>query len=789
LALLAGGGHGQDKSPFPLKITVSGATLIATAPLNSQFWTAGDGSANVIVDARGIDIVKVQEAPYVIKKLQSKGLQLQLQIPFISPEQSTTLNVSVTNILDAKQNPNATFIGTVTLGPQPSPQPSKKGVASAGSQSTTKRMVSPSSEPAAAHETGGTAPTGATGAIGGADGSDLTRKGRTENPRTNPLPSLLTYVNTGLAILAVLLAFGLRLFDKESVGEPEWYRHYTQIQGCLTDSKASLERIEQDFRKSNDYLLGRLNQQSQPDLSGIEKSLKNLEGEFRDLEDRVTSTLGPRGQLERKLIKDEKGLSASNHPSIPNANSGAVDILLPAAVNQWLSGKHMSRPEVVGLAKGIGLIAKLANHKDLSNVFRDATTFECPFEFTNDGPWLFAQSAGPSEWWVAPADALMLGMGDVPSLLRRLFEGMQNARPGFRFSAIYRPCRLQEVPGRPGFYKLAQRGVLQLEGSPSPAAPMPPSFEAIRRSTRESSTPARPDSDSRSLLDWISNVNTQMGTFTAHIHEIKRAVAQMRDQSNSSNVATRVQAQIEGLERRILNHIATLENDLRSLNDRVPDPSQQKKNPPEETTNKPHAEVKCEAPAPEEQSGASPAESADPLAMRWQDAIDQAAKRESSESLVGDLPRPSLYIQRVLNLGDAIRALSADSRVGIVHLKKHPVNDTFEVHDTDWPSNSATGLLCKSCKEPHSWQLAVAIGPTGAGDICILYPSGTFSKGNYASGYSALMGENLPSLFSIGRIEQPAQLHFERNLGAYLVRRKMVWAEPTIDANAPFEAL
>jgi hypothetical protein len=172
---------------------------------------------------------------------------------------------------------------------------------------------------------------------------------------------------------------------------------------------------------------------------------------------------------------------------------------------------------------------------------------------------------------------------------------------------------------------------------------------------------------------------------------------------------------------------------------------------------------------------ASTARSSAVMPVGWQEAIQKAARQPDSEPETTDVPREALYVQRVINTAKTLSGLDSETRVSIVHLKKHPVDETFEIHETEPSAAKTSELRCKSCNTPQTWQLAVCVGPRGSGDVSVILPQGHFGKGNYASGYVALI-EDLPSSsFSIGRVEQPARLELvDAKTGVYTVKRRMV---------------
>jgi hypothetical protein len=168
----------------------------------------------------------------------------------------------------------------------------------------------------------------------------------------------------------------------------------------------------------------------------------------------------------------------------------------------------------------------------------------------------------------------------------------------------------------------------------------------------------------------------------------------------------------------------------------------------------------------------------------WQAAIEKAAHQPDSEPEATNVPREALYVQRVINTAGALTGLDSETRVSIVHLKKHPVDETFEIHETEPSAATTNEVRCKSCNSPQTWQLAVCVGPRGFGDVSVILPLGHFGKGNYASGYVALIDDLPSSSFSIGRVEQPARLELvDAKAGVYTVKRRMVCARLSTEAH------
>ena len=126
----------------------------------------------------------------------------------------------------------------------------------------------------------------------------------------------------------------------------------------------------------------------------------------------------------------------------------------------------------------------------------------------------------------------------------------------------------------------------------------------------------------------------------------------------------------------------------------------------------------------------------------------------------------------------AIGELDHQVPVAVVHLKKHDVDDSFEVHETTTDPENPDEMFCVSCIVGHAWQLGVCIGARGSKSVRILYPSGSFGSGNYASGYALLLNGVPSGTFSIRSLERPAQLELiDSKKHAYRVSEAMLAAE------------
>lgn len=513
--------------------------------------------------------------------------------------------------------------------------------------------------------------------------------------------------------------------------------------------------------------------QSVEELSRSVVALRTLGDDFRSVE----SSLRDWKQSERRPASPVLKLA------IPLEAAALV-----AVVNKWLAQGGGDRSKLSELAREAQVNAKLAAHKDLNRVFQDLTTFEYPFEFSPDGGWLWAAIPGGGEFWAVPTDSALFSMGSAPLLLDRLFDGFKEAKAGFQFVKIYRPCRLRAVSGGYGKYALVERGLLRLEGAPSPPESEPAAFDSfVHRSSTGASFSNSPGLG-QLLAQWIRQAGRQLEDHAQELGSIRESVRSV-DHIHPESSEDKIRRLRSDLIERLEVHAARIGEIERSITQPQTAPSAP---PPAlkrfvggSSAEEKAAGAKSDTvlnlgtaggPNP---GGGLRAGSAEVLTTpekteeavmpdRWQEAVQRAASDPGSEPAMSGVPAPDLYQRRTLILARELNRLNPNSAAATVHVRKHPVENRFEIHEV------ADAGFCMTCKASQSWQLAVRIGKRDALQIFVLFPLGTLGKGNYASGYSALIEESLPSLFTIGGIAEPATLRLiEDSSKAYGVARKM----------------
>ena len=458
-----------------------------------------------------------------------------------------------------------------------------------------------------------------------------------------------------------------------------------------------------------------------------------------------------------------------------NTNMSHEAAALVAVVNEWLARGSRDRGQLLILAGRASLDARLVAHKDLSQVFQDLTTFEYPFELSDEGGWLWVRVPGMDDFWAAPTDATLFSMGSAPEFLERLFDGTKGIRTNASFMAIYRPCRLRAVLGKPGRYSMVERGLVRAGGAPAPADPEPLGFEYFQRSASAYETAGSVSPGMGPLLgDWIRQVNQQLEEQTEELRwlrenirsldRVQPAVREDQLRQLRSDLETRIQQQSRQIE--------VLEKLAKSASGRVQPRS-------EGFVDRPLEDVEMAGPvirtasAGKQRSVSNRTQIELKMPESWQKALHAAADAPSSQPSMVELPHPELYVNRIRNLARELARIAGRAPVAVVHLKKHPVESEFETHEvTDEVRDG--GARCPTCDAVHSWQLAVRIGAGDAPQLFLLLPLGTLVKGNYASGYSALIDESLPSVFTITDIAAPATLlQAGDSSRSYAVAKKM----------------
>ncbi|MBT9333144.1 hypothetical protein [Paracidobacterium acidisoli] len=247
--------------------------------------------------------------------------------------------------------------------------------------------------------------------------------------------------------------------------------------------------------------------------------------------------------------------------------------VLVAVINRWMEQQTGERAQLEQIAAQVELLVMPAVHGDLNRVFRDLTTFEYPFEFAADGPWLLAAIPGTGDYWAAPVDARSFSMGYAPQLLDRLFLGFENARTGFQFETIYRPCRLRPVPGGPELYKVVERGLIRLTNTAAPTEPPPVAYEAfLPRSSSSGSGNGFSGTSGSMLAEWIFQTCKQLDS---HVEQLGRLEEDLKGLETDQkqvirNVVSQLQSQMDQQFAALRQKLQSLEQALES---RQPEPA------------------------------------------------------------------------------------------------------------------------------------------------------------------------------------------------------------------------
>jgi hypothetical protein len=799
-------GQASDK----LDIRDTGDRLIVRAELSAKYWPDGRGTATLDFETTPSDptIITRSEVPYEIR-----GHRLTAAIPYRKPAlQPVRISIRLSNVNDTNGPNKKPFIGSITVKPQPSsaapskaPPPSRLPAATSSvvpSVATPQKPGVEKADQGAMAETPGSEPSSKSDA--GASSDTEPKKGA----EGSPIPGWLTYANSAALGIALLSGLVYLVWRKMRAVDPLQEFYAGRVYPELMQLKNSIEQVKatsQDaIRQASTVVQG-----ARAALDGPDGIAARIEGVRREADQLVRrsleTTLGPTGDIEQliSLLRDQTK-EAREVPAF-----GAVPLMnregtgAAAVVNRWLSGGGRDRQELLGLARELGLGARLASHKDLTRVFQDLTTFEYPFEQTEDGPWLWVPVPGSAEFWAVPADAAFFGMGAAPTLLDRLFDGMKNASAGFRFRLIYKPCRLRPVGGRPNLYSLVEKGALQLEGSPQPDTARPPDYDSLLRGVKPQSISFRGGrSVGRLLADWVTTISSQVAEQSNAVAQLPATIRQLEQ---GARQATRndprppaisvsgvkpedLTRTLEALERRIGERLDGITKQQQALASKVAElgrtTDQKSKAGDSATIETPERNSQNEKALPLTNAVAATGRGSGVMPNGWQGAIEKAARQPDSEPEVTEVPREALYVQRVMNAAKTLSGLDSETRVSVVHLKKHPVDETFEIHETEPTTVKTSELRCRSCNTPQTWQLAVCVGPRGFGDVSVIFPQGHFGKGNYASGYVALIDDLPSSSFSIGRIEQPARLELlDAKSGVYTVKRRMVCSRLSTEAS------
>ena len=807
-----------------LKVTVGNRSLTVTTNLSKQFYgreSKGTASVQVQTEPPDTSIVTVPSVPYVVS-----NYHLSAEIPYRAPSQGTTVHLVLGDIEDVHGS-KAQLHGTVVL---PSVGDTATGGASHISAKGTKPLtVETGASKPGANDKAGQAPPELTAnprpePLSPAGQPGQTQPGQpsppsqtrpknepeppppTGQPKESPWSSLFDLDDSrfyfvaaaGIAILAscslllVPWVLNKRAASKRRRELPQRSDDQAPIAGpsegtiapqsaYLTDVPPSSHAAEVSEQKELNLPAAGppvdwevdFKPATMADLRVVREEVLNLESAVNK-ERRVSQELNryigtARGLKELVETLHHYTRQLYSKPSEPAAGSSenTEGATAAAIVNRWLSAGSRNWQQLLGLARDVGVEAGLYGHRDLERVFQDIATYEYCFEPSEDGPWLWVRQNGTNEFWAVPADAVFFQAGSAPALLARLFDGMQAGNADFRFKMIYKPCRLCPVSGKSNIYRLTEKGVLLLQGSREPNLPMPISYSELLLWRRQTS---QNDSIGSALSLWISEVSERL----VGLHQaVERSAATGRE--HRETIDKRLQtlsAAVEASERRISEQLNPLEErnvELKAMLERL---SQSLEN---ELVAR-HSDAARIKPKPSEKTKREAIESSSQEVLRnqpdfdWKMALDRAAARPGSRPAEKEVPSENVYITRVASVAAELKRLDPATDARVVHLRKRPAEEMFEIHATREDEHQ---MWCLQCDAPQTWQLAIRAGANGD-DVSILLPKGHFARGNYAAGYNALLESPSSSAFLIEGIESPALLHYEADTRAYSVKRKMV---------------
>lgn len=800
----------QDPSQ-PLEVRPANGRLQASTKLSGMYWADGNGQASVEIRAvaDGQSFPETKQARYKIQ-----DLNLTVDIPYQRPSvKALRITLQIRGIKDLHGSDSSVFEGSCLLNPR-----------------TTRNDVAPSTGNTGAGTipAEGKKPTTPAAGNGGDSNTDFKlsvadQAGQTKPGVISPYPprywQWLIWGNTAALPLAGVLVWYLWR-RRRSFGSGDNSAHITQLQLAVESTKQALQDVEQRFNQANEKLKEQFSDSSPG--SGTRPEI--------DL-------LGTTDELNRLIQAARVGTnhaatSASSkmaEPSVPG-NKAGTDEKVASAINGWLADKERSRQELVQRAGAFGLKSQLASLKEAAGLASDP--FEYMFEINPDGAWLWTPVPGNGEFCVAPVEASLLGMGTAPGTLTCLFEGMEKAGQGFRFEAIYRPCRLRRSGGKGGTYQLVTRGILQLSGNPPPAGSRKPPRLYTAEKTRTSQdlwskeprvqfTGGQRSTVGKALSDWIDSISTQVQDQSSQLTELTKAHQHIQAslpserQTVDPDVVKKLSEQVNSLRVNInrLNNLTLdfpkIKDDLSTLCQKInaqtkplpvpsalpvsyPEPNQPSPEPMEEQEAALASVIFLDSITARE-TAALPAEPVDTTAASarmfpgWENAWLEAAQTPGSRPEITDIPDPGLYALRLLNLRDILRERHKSGEISVVHLRiLRPEDDrsgeVFELHETSQGNDNGGILLCNRCKNPSPWQFAVCIAMRAGHHAGILYPMGTYGMGNFSAGYSLLI-DNPLSCFSIDKPDFAELLLKSRQTLTYEVRRRLSCSKPLATQN------
>jgi hypothetical protein len=779
------------QKPLPMDISVGGSWLTLTAR-TTHADTSGSGL--VVAEAGGTSY-QIPDVPF---KVRNKSLLAKIDLSKLELDNSRPQEIALTLKID-DWSPKVEYFARKPL-PATTATPE---------EATPLSAVAPKTPESITHD----APQEATS----------TPK-RWYSFSLPGVKSLVVILASTLVLGCSALAFWLLKLRKRQPHEiptKEW---------ATPSELEDVKRVADEARKQAAYATRLATEKSgsgtpetaNPEFDKLCDKLRTLDERVQIIDSRLTEP--PLLQRDMQRVSEALNSSRLHQETQPRSKSasegGRAGLALAAVVNRWIEEGAKDRCRLLALAKQIGMNDVWLANIDNEMHTQTGGTFECAFRTSDDGAWIWARVPGTQDFWVAPADAQLMGMGSVPYQLDRMFDGMQGAKQAFRFEAVYRPCCLRSNGGS---YILLARGALKLVGSPAQNMPLPQSLEAYRMSPPDAVTSWPRGSDLGGMLaSWIKTIDNKVRDYgealgvlqetataprksiptinPAEFESLRSTLGRQRqDLDELSSQVSRIRLAMDALSRTVVPPFSStsttpvdserVEGVVRDRGDVVvtAKPAREKnaaenevRIPPSANpavtgqgggTAAPTSEVSSLAAFTAQPNTPIAANALQGLPANWKEAFESARDQSNSEPSVTDVPSAELYVQRVRNLRDAMIAFNPGGEFAVVHVKKDSGNATVEVHETD---ESATGeFVCRACYARHTWQLALSCGAPPADPLFLLFPAGTLGKGNFAAGYSALVDDLPSSLFSTEGYD-PAQLKLQDpHTAAYVVWRKM----------------
>ena len=506
---------------------------------------------------------------------------------------------------------------------------------------------------------------------------------------------------------------------------------------------------------------------------------------------------------------------------------GREEQAILAVVNQWISSGGTNRQEMLSMAGELSQEMKLMEHVNVARVLSDITALGAVdlSESISDGGWLFC-SGQDGVGMAAPADSRLFQSELDRTLLQRMFDGV-NSGPGVvQFARVYRPCRVR-IKVAPNRYEIVQKGLLQLLGQLSPAAPPPSEYLSLRQPVQ---SPVRQGSPLSLVLVMRKHMETLAGRLAGVENSLNGLHARSAALISASSISDldqfvlpTIQRQVQQMEQRlktlgapappaagpsatVVNRlgadVAAMRNLLRELAERIckVETDLQAGKPVGIEVGTPHtqevaAAVHVRFPFDDQttvSTGAAPGPSAARAqmlapALTLTEAAFVVAKQSVGKSrglpdswrdVVGGINAFKGLGERELAEGlkrmqIALQQLPGAAEVRLVHLME--TMGKFRVHDATMSPEGQ--VFCTLCNDALTFQVAVCVGDEGAPELQVLFAAGDYAPYNYPAGYSQLIQGMPNQQFQIQAILTPAVLTLVRgNLPAeYIVKYKLQW--------------